>query len=158
MSFFFFFLGKREKPNNFLFLFDCFYKLFREDTSKGSLILNLVLWELKLVGHPKPVTGDTTLFIQKPGEAWPLLSLKSPHAAHVSETHPGPGQGGLEGSGEYFRGTCRPAEDSRPPKPPTHLHCHRTLPTSLPRVQLLVFKLLIERKNKYEHQSRKREF
>lgn len=41
MSFFFFF-RKKEKSNNFYSFFDCFYKLFREDTSKGSLILNLV--------------------------------------------------------------------------------------------------------------------
>ena len=41
MSFFFFF-RKKEKPNNFYSFLDCFYKLFREDTSKGSLILNPV--------------------------------------------------------------------------------------------------------------------
>ena len=155
-----FFLGKRRNQIIFIPFWIVSINFSGKIHPTAVSFWTQFLWELKLVGHPKPVTGDTTLFIQKPGEVWPpLLLLKSHHAAHVSGRHIPVRSGRLgEVVQEYFGGTCRQAENSRPPKAPTPLTLSLNTTTSLPRAQLLVFKLLIEKKNKYEYQSRKLEF
>lgn len=77
-----------------------------------------LLWELKLVGHPKPVTGDTTLLYSKPGGLATSPLTQVPPCCNTSvEDTSWSGSGRLGEVQEYFRGTCRPAEDSRPPSP-----------------------------------------